>query len=158
MMPSSGRREICRKSAIAPLYGQTTTAMDDNEHRPPSPCPKSASKSVLGRMQLTLHATRPIPLGASRSVQAKSACSVKTRRAPSRHCRDARVYGHTTTAMHDNEYISPIEYTPTPPSVLGMQYRPFRKMVISYVRPTSFYCVLILAERQGRTFFTKPLE
>ena len=26
---------------------------------------------------------------------------VKTRRAPSRHCRDARVYGHTTTAMHD---------------------------------------------------------
>ena len=29
------------------------------------------------------------------------ACSVKTRRAPSRrHCRGARVYGHTTTAMH----------------------------------------------------------
>ena len=26
---------------------------------------------------------------------------VKTRRAPSRHCRYARVYGHTTTAMHD---------------------------------------------------------
>ena len=25
---------------------------------------------------------------------------VKTRRAPSRHSRDARVYGHTTTAMH----------------------------------------------------------
>ena len=39
-----------------------------------------------------------------------SAWSVKTRRAPSRHCRhcrDARVYGHTTTAMHD---------TSTPPS------------------------------------------
>ena len=30
-----------------------------------------------------------------------SACSVKTRRGPSRHCRDAKVYGHTTTAMHD---------------------------------------------------------
>ena len=24
----------------------------------------------------------------------------------------ARVYGHTTTAMHDTECISPIEYTP----------------------------------------------
>ena len=30
---------------------------------------------------------------------------VKTRHAPSRHCRDAR--GHTTTAMHDNEYTPP---------------------------------------------------
>ena len=29
-----------------------------------------------------------------------SAWSVKTRRAPSRHCRDARVYGHTSAAMH----------------------------------------------------------
>ena len=29
-----------------------------------------------------------------------SAWSVKTRRAPSRYSRDARVYGHTTTAMH----------------------------------------------------------
>ena len=32
-----------------------------------------------------------------------SAWSVKTRRAPSRQCRDARVNGHTTTARHDNE-------------------------------------------------------
>ena len=30
-----------------------------------------------------------------------SAWSVKPRRAPSRHFRDARGYGHTTTAMHD---------------------------------------------------------
>ena len=34
--------------------------------------------------------------------------SVKTRRTPSRHCRGARVYGHTTTVVHD------IEYTPPP--------------------------------------------
>ena len=33
-----------------------------------------------------------------------SAWSVKTRYAPSQHCRDARVYGHTATAMHDNDY------------------------------------------------------
>ena len=34
-------------------------------------------------------------------VQAMSTWSVKTRRAPSRHCTDARVYGHATTAMDD---------------------------------------------------------
>ena len=52
-------------------------------------------------MQFTLHATRQqTPHGASRLVQAMSAWLVKTRRAPSQHSRDARVYGHTTTAMH----------------------------------------------------------
>ena len=40
------------------------------------------------------------PHGASRLVQAMSAWLVKTRRAPSRHSRHARVYGHTTTAVH----------------------------------------------------------
>ena len=40
-------------------------------------------------------------------VQAMSAWSVKTQRTPSRHCRGARVYGHTATAMHDNEYPPP---------------------------------------------------
>ena len=58
-------------------------------------------------MRLTLHATRSTPHGASRLVRAMSAWSVKTRHAPSRHCRGARVYGHTTTAMHDNEYTTP---------------------------------------------------
>ena len=34
-------------------------------------------------------------------VGASNVCLVgETRRAPSRHSRDARVYGHTTTAMH----------------------------------------------------------
>ena len=32
------------------------------------------------------------------------AWSVKTRRAPSRHCRDAKVYGQTTTVMHEIEH------------------------------------------------------
>ena len=63
---------------------------------------KSASKAVLRRMQLALHATRPTPYGASRLVQPMFAWSVKTRRAPpSRHGRHARVYGQTATAMHD---------------------------------------------------------
>ena len=51
-------------------------------------------------MQFSLHATRRTLHGASRLVQAIPAWLVKTRRAPSRHSRDARVYGHTTTAMH----------------------------------------------------------
>ena len=72
---------------------------------------KPPSKAVLSRMQLTLHATRPTPHGASRLVPAMSAWSVKTRCAPSRHFRDARVYGHTTTFMHDMS-------TPHPPTVV----------------------------------------
>ena len=67
-------------------------------------------------MQLTPHATRQTPHGAPRLVQAMSAWSVKPQHAPSRHCRDARVYGHTTTTMHKIEYISPIEFTPPPPA------------------------------------------
>ena len=52
---------------------------------------------------------RLTPPGASGLVQAMSACLVKTRRARSRHSRDARVYGHTTKAMHKLS-------TPPPPS------------------------------------------
>ena len=47
---------------------------------------------------------------------AMSAWSVKTQRAPSRHCRDARVYGDTTTAMHGNEC------TPFPAPVAGIYW------------------------------------
>ena len=45
------------------------------------------------------------PLGA----RTMSAWSMKTRRAPSRHCMDAKAYGHTTTVMHDDN-----GYTPPP--------------------------------------------
>ena len=67
---------------------------------------KSASQAVLSRMQHTLHAARRTPTSrfASRLVLTTSIWSAKTRRAPSRHCRDARAYGHTPTAMHDIEY------------------------------------------------------
>ena len=58
------------------------------------------TQAVPSRMQFTLHATRRTPHGASRLVQALSAWLVKTRRAPSRYSRGARVYGHTATAMH----------------------------------------------------------
>ena len=39
------------------------------------------------------------------------AWSVKTGRALSPHCRDARVYGHTTTAMHDMRTPPPLVLT-----------------------------------------------
>ena len=52
----------------------------------------SASQAILSRMQLTLHTARQTPDGASRLGQAMSPWSVKTQPAPSRHCRDARVY------------------------------------------------------------------
>ena len=45
-----------------------------------------------------------------------SAWSVKTRRAPSRFCRGARVYRYTTTAMHDSEY-TPSHPLPSLPSL-----------------------------------------
>ena len=54
---------------------------------------KSAFQVVLSRMQLTLHANR-FALGGL--VHAMFAWSVITRRAPSRHYRDARIYGHAT--------------------------------------------------------------
>ena len=68
----------------------------ENRHK----VPPSVLRAVLRRMQSILLATRRTPRGASRLVHAMSAWLVKTRRAPSRHSRDARVYGHTTTAMH----------------------------------------------------------
>ena len=56
---------------------------------------------------------------ASRLMQAMSAWSVYTRRASSQHCRDAREYGHTTTAMHDMRTPRPqavAAHPPPPPS------------------------------------------
>ena len=47
------------------------------------------------------------PMGASRLAQQMSAWSLTTRSAPPRHRRDARVYGHTPKATHDNEYSPP---------------------------------------------------
>ena len=75
--------------------------------------PKSVSRKVLERMQFTLHATPRSPYGTWRLVQAMSAWLVETRRASSRHCRDASVYGQTTTAMH--KLSTPPSAPPRPP-------------------------------------------
>ena len=70
-------------------------------------------------------------------VQAMSAWSVKTRCAPSQHCRDARVYGHTTTAMRNMSTPPP----PPPYSSLGhdltlfrMQPHRTRTMVVRFTK------------------------
>ena len=78
---------------------------------------KSVLRAVLGRMQFTLHATRRTLNAGSRLVQAISVWLVKTRRAPSWHGRDARDYGHTTTAMHklSTPYPPPPSLLPPPP-------------------------------------------
>ena len=87
---------------LTPGSGHTGKQINFFEHCHPY-ARKSASQAVLSRMQLSLHATHRKPHGASSLVLAMSAWSVKSRRAPSQHCRDARVYGHATTAMHDIE-------------------------------------------------------
>ena len=58
-------------------------------------------------MQVTLHATSCDSPNTSRRIAlgASDVClDGENRHAPSRHCGDARVYGHTTTAVHDDEY------------------------------------------------------
>ena len=61
-----------------------------------------ASQAVLSinSMQLDFRAAST-HRGVSRLVQAMYCLVGKTRRAPSRQCKYARVYGHTTTVMHD---------------------------------------------------------
>ena len=91
VVSGSGHARKATRSCEAAIHVQ------DSTHK----VRKSASQVVLGRMQLTLRATRRTPRGTLRLVHAMPAWSVKTRRAPSRHCRDARVNGHKTTAMHE---------------------------------------------------------
>ena len=77
---------------------------------------KSASQAFFSRTQLTLHATRRIPRVASRLVQAMPARSVKTRHAPSRHCRSTSMAIRLRPCMNI-EYISPGEDIPAPSSM-----------------------------------------
>ena len=75
---------------------------------------------VLARIQLTLRSTRRTPQGASHLVHAMPAWSLKPQRAPSPHCRDARVYRLEATVIH---YIgTPFPLTPPlPPRRLSLR-------------------------------------
>ena len=99
----------CPERLAAPLLLSLQVATPENKSvqwTMPSIC-KPASKRILVIVQLTLHATRRTPQGASRLVLAMLAWSVKSRPAPSRHYTDAGVYDHSTTTMRNNEYIPP---------------------------------------------------
>ena len=105
-------RAIEEKPFIAIKSIDAVIHMQENTHKVPKP----VSQVVLSRTQLISEATRPAPHGASRLVQPMSAWSVKTLRAPSWYCRGARVYGHTTTTMHDMS--TPPPSLPSSPSNL----------------------------------------
>ena len=61
-------------------------------------------------------------------MQAISAWSVPIRRVPCRHCRDARVCGHTTTSMHDTSTPPPLTISPplypNPPLAFSRRHHP----------------------------------
>lgn len=63
--------------------------------------------TASNRMQLTLRATRRIPHVASRLEHVNSAWSLEPQPAPSRYCKDAKAYGHTTTSMRDTSTPRP---------------------------------------------------
>ena len=97
-------------------------------------------------MQLIFHVSRRTPHDASRLVLAMSAWSVEIRRAPSRHCRDARVFGHTTTAMHEYRVHPP----PAPTSrLVGGGLQPVKNVVKKNAK--TIVCILRLRCRLNRT-------
>ena len=90
---------------------------------------KSASRTILSRIQLTRHATRQTLHSASRLVHAMSAWSAKTRCAPFRHIIGMRkVNGLKITAMRKMS-TPPLAHSARPP------------------RPTTFLLLPLLPRR-----------
>ena len=76
-------------------------------HRSCHPCASPPHKRfIVGCGSLFMPLARHLTALRSWCKQCLSG-RLKTRRAPSRHCRGARIYGHTTTAMHNIEYTLP---------------------------------------------------
>ena len=114
---------------------------------------KSNSQAVLSRLQLILHATRPAPNGVSRLVQAMSGWSMKTWRAPSRLCRDARLY------LSYDHGLAWIEYTPQPaPSRNGRAYLllPFATRLATREKPAVCRACLEIFGRYACVSCTSP--
>ena len=84
------------------------------EYTPPSPPTPDTPHSIGKPASQAVHSRLPfMPLAEHLTalcawcMQAMFVWSGKTRRALSRHCRDVRVYGPTTTAMHGIEHPPP---------------------------------------------------
>ena len=86
--------------------------------------PKSASQAVFSRVESTFHATRRTPHGASRLVKAMSARMI-TRRAPSRHRKDARIRpGTHAFSPRLPPPVTPLSLPPSP-NPLTHGFRPY---------------------------------
>ena len=89
-------------------------------------------------MRLAEHLTAPFAwckqclLGWFRLVLAMPACLVKTRHAPSRHSRDARVYEHITTAMQKLSTLRP------PTMAWTLQAQKYRHRLLFHLLSTVF--------------------
>ena len=80
--------------------------------------------------------------------------SVKTRRAPPRHCRGTRVYGHTTTVMHDMSTHTPLHAHPHYPLPRG---RSTPMMVCKFLTLLVLWCTCHhLAPHPPPTAFVDP--
>ena len=88
--------------------------------------PKSAWQVAPSRMKVTHHASHRTPtvLRAWYTRCLPGRC--KSRRAPSRHCRDVRVYGHMITAMHK------LSTPPPPPAKPGQELSQHSRFSIQY--------------------------
>ena len=74
--------------------------------------PRAKVRVTTGSWKDAGHPLCDLPNTSRRFALGASNVCLETRRAPSRHSRDARVYGHTTTAMHK------LSALPPPPSPL----------------------------------------
>ena len=114
-------------------------------------------------MQLTdRHATRRTPDGASRLAPAMPAWSVTSRRAPfSRHCRDARLDGFKTTAVHEMSTPPTHTHTNIPEalfssSVFSCGVRKGLPPRMSASVATSEHCYVLLVNTGGSDEKTPP--
>ena len=137
------RRAPSRHRRDTRVYGLTTTAMHGMS-TPPSrtgSAPTRSKQARIARCQSPPHKRFVVgccshpschsPNTSQRfALGASNVCLVgENRRAPSRYCTGARVYGHTPTAMHDNKYPSPpprnaIGSFPVPPITFGVASSP----------------------------------
>ena len=118
--------------------------------------PKSVLRAVLGRMQpFTLYATRQTPHGAPRLVQAMPDRGKPDVLLPDIDCRDARVYGHTTTAMHKLSTALTWAARPPPAKKKGHMYR--RTCHSLQARKRCCYDRRVCYDRRGTNFFLRFL-
>ena len=111
-------------ATLTPIPTPNATPKQNVNVDPKRPPP---TRMTLGTTQLTVHPVcdSPNTSRASRLVQAMSALLMKTRRAPSRHSRDARVlrsydYGHAQT-----EHTHPHAHASICPPSLPLSITPF---------------------------------